>query len=165
MGDTPTTTAAAPALDLVADGVSLASDFGVAWIALSAAQVALGTRSARSAIGRLTAAGVVSLVLTRLLKHFFGVPRDEAPSARLARTPTSSRFPSGHTLAAFTAAIVLPRSSRGRSVALLAACAVAWARVRIGHHRAGDVVAGAAAGLGGGAAVLAGCAALRRAGD
>lgn len=166
MADAPVLTAPAPTLDRVADGVSLASDFGAVWVALSVAQVALGTNSLRSAARRLAGAGLVSLVLTRILKHYFAVPRDDTSStATLARTPSSSRFPSGHTLAAFTAALVVPRSPAARVAALCVACTVAWARVRVGHHRPADVVAGAAAGIAGGVAILGAAAALAGPGD
>src|ERR1039458_3268519 len=106
-------------LDRIADAVSVASDFGAVWAALSALQVLLGRSSARGAARRLAAAGLASLVLTRVLKHHFAVPRtDDAESSSFARTPTSTRFPSGHTLAAFTSALVIPRSRRGRVVAV-----------------------------------------------
>jgi undecaprenyl-diphosphatase len=141
-------------LDHVADVASIASDFGVIWVAVAALQVATGSSSWSSAARRLGAAGMVSLTLTRLLKHFFGVARPPNPDpGTLARMPTSSSFPSGHTLAAFTSALAVPRSARGRAVAALFAATVGWARLRVGHHRPSDVIAGAAIGGAAGAAV------------
>lgn len=149
--------AAAPATDPVtrlADAVSVASDFGAVFVVATALQL-LRRRRPAQAVGRLAAAGLASLVLTRVLKHYFAAPRALEPRGGLARTPRSPGFPSGHTLAAFTSALVLPRTSPGRTVALCFAGLVAWARVRVGHHRPADVVAGAGAGMLAGAAVRA----------
>jgi membrane-associated phospholipid phosphatase len=137
----------------VADALSIASDFGAAWVALAALQVVTRRTSATDAARRLGVAGLVSLVLTRWLKHRYAVPRELVARETAARTPTSNRFPSGHTLAAFTSALVVPRSTLGRGVAVCFAGAVAWARVRLGHHRPADVVAGAAVGTVAGSAI------------
>jgi undecaprenyl-diphosphatase len=148
-----TTTSRDPATT-VADAVSLASDFGAVWVLACAVQVLLGRRRPSAAIARLGAAGVTSLVLTRSLKHYFGAPpRAAERTTTLARTPSSPGFPSGHTLAAFTSALSVPRSGAGRVAALGFAVLVAWARVKVGHHKTADVVAGAGAGALAGAAV------------
>jgi undecaprenyl-diphosphatase len=146
-GDAAAKGVARAPLDHLADIASIASDFGVIWVAVAVVQAATGRSSWASATRRLGAAGSVSLTLTRLCKHFFGVARPANPDpASLARTPTSSSFPSGHTLAAFTSAVAVPRSARGRAIALAFAATVGWARMRVGHHRPQDVVAGAAIG-------------------
>jgi undecaprenyl-diphosphatase len=62
------------------------------------------------------------------------------------RTPSSASFPSGHTLAAFSTALVLPESAAGSAAALGFAASVAASRVHLGAHHASDVVAGAAVG-------------------
>lgn len=148
----------------VADAVSIASDFGAMWVLVAILQVVLRRRRPLEAMVRLAAAGAVSVAATRTLKHHFAVPRQSvAPAAStLARTPTSPGFPSGHTLAAFTSAIVIPASRPGRVAALGAASLVAWARVRVGHHRIADVVAGAGAGAVAGLVVRAALRAGRR---
>ena len=139
----------------LADVVSTASDFGAVWVALAAAQVLTRRATPRQAAIRLGAAGLTSLVLTRWLKHRYAVPRAPATPATIARTPTSDRFPSGHTLAAFTAALTVPTRPIGRATAIAFAALVAWSRVRIGHHRTVDVVAGAAVGTIAGSALAA----------
>lgn len=141
----------------VADAASIASDFGVVWIAVAVAQVLLRRATPLNAARRLGFAGVASLVLTRWLKHHFAVPRTELDegASTLARTPTSDRFPSGHTLTAFVAALTIPTRPVGRALAVAFATLVAWARVRVGHHRAVDVVAGAAVGILAGSALAA----------
>jgi membrane-associated phospholipid phosphatase len=157
--DTPTESPPTPSR--VADVASVASDFGLIWMVVSAVQVLAGRQGVRAATARLGAAGIASLVLTRALKHYFAVPRSDAPSSpTLARTPTSSRFPSGHTLAAFVSALTIPRSRLGRLLAVSFATVVAWSRVRVGHHRAVDVVAGAAVGTVAGTALAKGLGAI-----
>lgn len=131
----------------LADAVSVASDFGALWVAVCLVQVVAGRATIGATIQRLGAAGVTSLVLTRLLKHHFAAPRP-APSepTTMARTPSSSGFPSGHTLAAFASAVVLPQTRWGRTLGLVVASLIGWARVAVGHHRPADVIAGAAVG-------------------
>ena len=142
----------APPPSRLADAISIASDFGALWVVVAVLQVLSGRSTAREAARRLAAAGCTSLVLTRWLKHRYAVPRQDAAATSIARTPSSDRFPSGHTLAAFAAALTVPRGPLGRWLAVAFAALVAWARVRVGHHRPVDVVAGAAAGtLAGGA--------------
>lgn len=136
----------------LADAVSVASDFGAIFVLGTLVELLRRRRPAES-LGRLAAAGFASLVVTRTLKHYFGVTRTVPSSPGLARTPSSPGFPSGHTLAAFTSALVLPRTRWGRAIGLCFAAAVAWARVRVGHHRVADVVAGAGAGVVAGSAV------------
>jgi membrane-associated phospholipid phosphatase len=149
------TSDAEPAASRLADAVSIASDFGAVWIAVCLVQVLARRSTPADAVRRLGIAGITSLVLTRWLKHRYAVPRDDGAPDTLARTPTSSRFPSGHTLAAFVSAIALPRSVVGRWLAIGFASLVAWARVRVGHHRLVDVLAGAAVGTAAGAALAA----------
>lgn len=139
----------------VAEVVSAASDFGAIWVVVAVLQVLSRRATPRQALTRLGAAGVVSLVLTRWLKHRYAVPRSPTAPTSIARTPTSDRFPSGHTLAAFTAALTVPRHPLGRALALAVATLVAWARVRVGHHRVVDVVAGASVGTVAGSALAA----------
>jgi len=139
----------------LADTVSIVSDFGAVWIAVSLAQVLTRRSTLRHAARRLGVAGVASLVLTRWLKHRYAVPRAESSTSSIARAPVSERFPSGHTLAAFTAALTVPRRPAGRAVALTFAALVAWARVRVGHHETVDVIAGAAVGTLAGSAISA----------
>jgi membrane-associated phospholipid phosphatase len=139
----------------VADVVSAASDFGAIWVALALLQVLSRQATPRQVATRLGAAGITSLVLTRWLKHRYAVPRPPAAPTTIARVPTSDRFPSGHTLAAFTAALTVPRRPTGRAIALAVAALVGWARVQVGHHRVVDVVAGASAGTVAGSALAA----------
>ena len=62
------------------------------------------------------------------------------------RTPTSSSFPSGHTLAAFCTAFVLAESAAETAAYVGFAGAVAASRVHLRAHHPSDVVGGAAIG-------------------
>ena len=62
------------------------------------------------------------------------------------RTPSSSSFPSGHTLAAFCTAVVLPETGAGTVACVGFAAAVAASRVHLRAHHATDVLGGAAIG-------------------
>jgi undecaprenyl-diphosphatase len=74
-------------------------------------------------------------------------PAGEADDVGLpVRTPSSSSFPSGHTLAAFCTAVVLAESPAEMAVYLGFAGAVATSRVHLRAHHASDVVGGAVIG-------------------
>jgi membrane-associated phospholipid phosphatase len=62
------------------------------------------------------------------------------------RTPTSSSFPSGHTLAAFCTAFVLGDSQVGTTANVGFATAVAVSRIHLRAHHPTDVIGGAAIG-------------------
>lgn len=138
------------AVDLVAAVVSNVSDFGVVWVvtaAVKAHQPGAGRRRAALALG---AAGISSYLVNRVAKHLVGRERPVGGPARHrgavpVRRPSSTSFPSGHTLAAWCTAVVLPEG-RGRAVALTLAAAVAASRVHLRAHHASDVVAGAVIG-------------------
>ena len=62
------------------------------------------------------------------------------------RTPSSSSFPSGHTLAAFCTAFVLADSDTQTAANVGFAAAVAASRVHLRAHHPTDVIGGAAIG-------------------
>ena len=59
------------------------------------------------------------------------------------RAPTSSSFPSGHTLAAFCTAFVLGDTDTGTAASVGFAAAVAASRVHLRAHHPTDVIGGA----------------------
>jgi undecaprenyl-diphosphatase len=144
------------ALTSVAAAVSNLADYGFVWTVVASAKGRRrGTR--RAALRRLGTAGVSSLALNAAIKAVVdrGRPEQAAanaePGAIPVREPTSSSFPSGHTLAAFTTAVVLA-DSPAQAVAFIGFAAVVGAsRIQLGAHHASDVAGGALIGAGLGA--------------
>ena len=85
-------------------------------------------------------------LVSRAAKAAVERQRPEEQLEALVRTPSSSSFPSGHTLAAFCTAFVLPETSTGTVACVSFATAVAASRVHLRAHHATDVLGGAAIG-------------------
>lgn len=138
--------------DTAAVILSNLSDYGYVWVALAlwkGRRPGLGRRRAIAALG---VSGVVSYAVNAGIK---ALVRRERPAAvhqvgdRQAvpvRRPSSSSFPSGHTLAAFSTAVLLPDGPEEMAVCLTFAGAVAASRLHLRAHHASDVVAGAIVG-------------------
>ncbi len=123
------------------------------WIGIAAALATLGGRKGRRAALRGLLSVATTSTLTNLpAKLLTGRERPDlstVPEVRhLARIPTSTSFPSGHSASAFAfatgAAMELPKA---RVPLYGLAGAVAASRVYTGVHYPGDVVAGAAIGV------------------
>lgn len=148
----PTSQRGAPAAWAAA--VSNLSDYGMIWPVVVAGQLLAKRRGRVEAVLRLGLVGVASVLVTRWLK-LNGPPRPstDRSASTWVRTPSSPRFPSGHTLASTAAAVAIPEGGLGQAAGLAFAGAVAASRLEIGAHEPVDVIAGAAAGLAVGAAV------------
>jgi undecaprenyl-diphosphatase len=94
----------------------------------------------------LATAGVSSLVVVRAAKSVVERQRPEEQLEVRVRTPTSNSFPSGHTLAAFATAVVLPDTTAEMAAYVGFAGAVAASRVHLRAHHPSDVLGGAAIG-------------------
>jgi len=140
-----------PGADEAAAIVSNLSDYGLIW-----ALIALG-KARRPGPGRVRAlralatAGVLSWGLNRVLKEGTNRRRPSGPRPRgtislPVRPPSTSSFPSGHTLAAFCAATLLAEGPADAAAYLGLAAAVGVSRVQLGDHHPSDVVGGALAG-------------------
>lgn len=141
--------------DAAAALASNLSDYGMLWVlvALAKSRRAAGRRRAVVALG---AAGVASYGVNKAAKRIVRRARPEAPADREVlpvRRPTSSSFPSGHTLASFCTAVVLPEGRGQRVGALTFAIVVAASRVHLRAHHASDVLGGALVGAALGAVV------------
>jgi undecaprenyl-diphosphatase len=128
----------------VAGAISFFADHGMA-IALAAMfDVIRSKRTFAQACARLAAIGIPVIVATALAKRIVSRPRpigsEEVPW--LARVPTSSSFPSGHTLAAATAAVAIPATPTGFLLAGANVFSVGWSRLRLGAHHRSDVLGG-----------------------
>lgn len=136
------------ALDVMAGAVSILADHGFAVAVLVGIDTLRHRSHLRRNVERLAVVGVAVLAVNVAVKRVVNRSRPEGASEApgLVRTPTSSSFPSGHTLAAATAAIALPTAPSGQIAALTGASLVGWSRVRLGAHHRSDVVGGLAIG-------------------
>ncbi|MDA8077056.1 MAG: phosphatase PAP2 family protein [Actinomycetota bacterium] len=136
--------------DAGASVLSNLSDYGVVWVLAAAWKARHAGQERRRAVVALTAAGVTSYVVNRAAKRLAGRSRpdsgDTLREVLPVRSPASSSFPSGHTLAAFCTAAVLPDSLPARRAAFTFAAAVAASRVHLRVHHTSDVLGGAVIG-------------------
>jgi undecaprenyl-diphosphatase len=121
-------------------------DFGMIWLAIGAAQGALGPDSKTKMALRLAIAmGLESALVNGFIKSFFKRQRPEWNQERPMhlRKPRTSSFPSGHSSSAVTAAILLSTPVSGWTIlyAILAAI-VAFSRVHVKIHHITDVAGG-----------------------
>ncbi len=143
-----------PALDGMAKVITGLGDHGIMWAATTVWRARhTGPERAR-AVRALTIAGIESTIVNRTLKAVVGRTRPDPDGIQLGaagvpvRAPTSSSFPSGHTLAAFCAVTVMSqRGDRGGNALLFtAATVVGVSRLHLRAHHASDVIGGAAIG-------------------
>ena len=133
-----------PGIDRAAAVVSNLADYGLIWVALAGLKAQRRTR--RRAVVALGAAGCSSLIVSRVVKASVERQRPDEHLAAGVRTPTSSSFPSGHTLAAFCTALLLGDSDAETAAHVGFAVAVAASRVHLRAHHPTDVVGGAVIG-------------------
>lgn len=141
-------------LNVAARVVSNLADYGFVWSLLAAAKGRQRGPARRRAAQALAVAGISSVVLNTAVKQLVGRQRPEG-SLRVTgddtlwvRPPSSSSFPSGHTLAAFTTAVMLAESPGELLIYTGFAATVAASRVYLQAHHASDVVGGAVLGTG-----------------
>jgi membrane-associated phospholipid phosphatase len=125
-------------------------DFGMVWLAIAAAQAALGPDSKTKAAIRMAAAlGVESVVVNGGIKSLFARERPEWEQHRpmQLRKPRTSSFPSGHSSSAVTAALLFTQpASPWAPLYWFLASAVALSRVHVKIHHVSDVAGGLAVG-------------------
>jgi undecaprenyl-diphosphatase len=135
-----------PEVDRVAAVVSNLADYGFVWVLLAGFKARRRGPNRRRAIVALAAAGFSSLLVSRAVKAAVERQRPEDHLQASVRTPTSSSFPSGHTLAAFCTAFALGDSETGTAANVGFAAAVAASRVHLRAHHPTDVIGGAVIG-------------------
>ena len=138
------------ALNRIFYTASEVGDFGMVWLAIGAAQAALGAESkTRTAVRLAAVLGVESILVNGIVKSFFlrERPVHEGDRPITLRQPLTSSFPSGHTSSAVTAALLMtdPRTPWAPLYWALAAV-VGTSRVHVKIHHASDVVGGALVG-------------------
>ena len=144
----------APALDGLAKAITGLGDHGLMWAATTAWRARHSGPERARAVRALAIAGVESGIVNRALKAAVGRSRPDRAGLQVTeggipvREPTTSSFPSGHTLAAFCAATVMSqRNDRSGNVLLFtSASLVGLSRLHLRAHHASDVVGGAAIG-------------------
>jgi undecaprenyl-diphosphatase len=123
------------------------SDYGVVWVLAAGWKARRPGPARRRAIVALALSGFASYGVNRAAKKIAGRSRPEvvdgARDALPVRTPASSSFPSGHTLASFSTAVVLPDLPSTRGLGVAFAAAVAASRVHLRAHHTSDVLGGA----------------------
>ncbi len=135
-----------PGIDRAAAVVSNLADYGLVWVLLAGLKARRRGPDRRRAVVALGLAGFSSLLVNRTVKAAVERERPEDHLAAVVRTPTSSSFPSGHTLAAFCTAFVLSDSDAQTAANVGFAAAVAASRVHLRAHHPSDVIGGAVIG-------------------
>lgn len=142
-----------PAGDRVLPRLSRYANHSRLWMVIALVLAAFGGRfGKRASLRGLIAIAGASFLANLPVKLLSRRPRPEleVPLARrLARLPTSTSFPSGHSASAFAFAVgaSLEKPAMAAVLAPLAA-AVAYSRIYTGVHYPSDVVVGAALGAG-----------------
>src|SRR5215469_2757394 len=137
---------------------------GWLWYALAGVLLAFGGAQRFEAVGASTSAAIVGIGVFKLLKRMSQRPRPcqiEPHCWSKVLPPDRFSFPSGHTMTAFSIALVLSYFYRGVEAPLyFMAISIAVSRVVLGMHFLSDVLAGAILGVGLGCASLTAFAAM-----
>lgn len=144
------------AADRLFYGASAVGDFSLIWHIAGVARALRGPRQEKEAVRLAVSLGVESFLVNGVVKSFFRRTRPvrQQHAHRKLRSPKSSSFPSGHATSGFMAASMLSAGKPLRSKVFWygAATVVAASRVHVKIHHPSDVAAGAAVGVGLGAA-------------
>jgi undecaprenyl-diphosphatase len=144
-----------PALDSAAKVITGLGDRGLMWVGTTLWRVRRSGPDRARAVRALAIAGAESATVNTAIKSLVGRSRPDRAALRVVeggvpvREPTTSSFPSGHTLAAFCAATVMSERGNPAGSALLFGCAalVGLSRLHLRAHHASDVAGGALIGI------------------
>lgn len=135
-----------PGIDRAAAVISNLADYGLIWVLLAGVKARRRGPDRRRAVVALGVAGFSSLIVNRVVKQAVERQRPDEHLAAAVRTPTSSSFPSGHTLAAYCTAFILGDSDAETAANVAFASAVAASRIHLRAHHPTDVLGGAVIG-------------------
>jgi undecaprenyl-diphosphatase len=124
-------------------------DFGLIWVILALLRAWSGDPlDERAALRTIVGSGLESVTVNAGIKSLIRRKRPVAERAHPLplRQPLTSSFPSGHTTAAFCAAVMLGEQDALAPLYYLVASVVAASRVYVGLHHASDVLGGAVIG-------------------
>lgn len=136
------------AADSAAAVLSNLADYGVVWVLVAGWKARRPGPRRWRAVAALGTAGVSSLLVNTGLKAVIRRERPDREAARgrdgpvAVRAPSSTSFPSGHTLASTCTAVLLAEGAGETALYLSFATAVAASRVHLGDHHGSDVVGG-----------------------
>jgi len=137
---------------------------GWLWYSVAAALLAFGGAQRYAAVGAAGSAALAGVAVFKALKRLSHRPRPcqiEPHCWSKVLPPDRFSFPSGHTMTAFSIALVLSYFYRGVELPLyFLAGSIAVSRVVLGMHFLSDVLAGAILGVGLGCCALTAFAAL-----
>jgi len=137
---------------------------GWLWYSLAVVLLAAGGAQKFAAVGAAGSAALVGVGVFKILKRISHRPRPcqiEPHCWSRVLPPDKFSFPSGHTMTAFSIALVLSYFYRGMEIPLyFMAASIALSRVVLGMHFLSDVLAGAILGVGLGCASLTAFAAM-----
>ena len=150
-----------PTVDTAAKVITGIGDHGWLWTGVAVWRGRRSGPARRAAVRALGVAGVSSALLNAGIKQVVGRERPDRTDLRISnsgvpvREPRTSSLPSGHTLAAFTAATVLsrPGDRAGNAFLFSAAGLIGVSRIHLRAHHASDVVGGVVIGTALGLAV------------
>src|SRR5216683_518860 len=137
---------------------------GWLWYGLGIMLLLYGGPQRFAAIGAASAAGVGGVFVFKVLKRLSHRPRPcqlEPHCWSKVLPPDKFSFPSGHTMSAFSIALVVSYFYRGVELPVyFFACSIAISRIVLGMHFLSDVLAGAVLGIGLGCCALTAFAAM-----
>jgi undecaprenyl-diphosphatase len=137
---------------------------GWLWYSLGGLLLAVGGTQRYAAVGAAGSAALVGVGVFKILKRFSHRPRPcqfEPHCWSKVLPPDKFSFPSGHTMTAFSIALVLSYFYRGVEFPLyFMAISIAVSRIVLGMHFLSDVLAGAILGVGLGCGALTAFAAM-----
>ena len=139
-----------PAADRLFYTATELGDFSLVWLIFGALRGLRSERDWHAAVRLGLAMGAETVLVNGGIKSMFRRRRPvwhSGPPLRV-RTPRTSSFPSGHSTAAFSAAVLLSEDDVLWPVYFTVAAIVASSRVYVKMHHASDVIAGATLGVG-----------------